>query len=593
MPREQARDHAVGADPERRRLQGHDQLHRPPGRPRRRRRLDRGLVPQQHDGRPTTAASSPPSRSARWPGCRSTTTRASSRRTTSTTRSPIGKTGDRARRARRRDARRRLAPLAPTPVNAARRELPRRLADVALEVARADRELPGREQHRLLRPDRAHAPDRASHYYQALGERHHRRAQGAQQGDMDQQEDITELPEAVQRAVPVHDQRRRRRPAERRASRRRCRRRSRSATARRSTPSLGTFHHENMHQWWGDNVSEDVFNLTFFKEGYATVGEYLNTARTAANAAGGLGTPAGDAAFETSLDQPLQHELQHDERERLDVAPSNPTVGEPVHDREHLHAARARPTSRCGRSSASDRDDRRRMKEIQTTYGGGSITEPQLEDAFHKWLPNQIAGLPRASSTSSSRSGATPRTRAAAARTSRRSPGPAWPAPASSARRRSPTTSRRRRRPASNGWYTGNVTIDVARRQRLRHDDDHDRLRQPDLRDRRHVHRSRARRRTRSAPRGRSSVTVKRDATAPATTATLDADADRGVVLAANGDADRRPTRTLGRRVDELPPRRRRRGRRTPARSSSRRSARTRSSSARPTSPGTSRRRRR
>ena len=41
--------------------------------------------------------------------------------------------------------------------------------------------------------------------------------------------------------------------------------------------TLGTFHHENMHQWWGDNVAEGAFNLTFFKEGFATLGEYLNT----------------------------------------------------------------------------------------------------------------------------------------------------------------------------------------------------------------------------------------------------------------------------------------------------------------------------
>ena len=51
VPREQARDHAVGADPGRQRLQGHRQLHGPPRRPRRRRRRHRGLVPQQQPGR--------------------------------------------------------------------------------------------------------------------------------------------------------------------------------------------------------------------------------------------------------------------------------------------------------------------------------------------------------------------------------------------------------------------------------------------------------------------------------------------------------------------------------------------------------------
>ena len=64
-------------------------LHRPPGRAPRRRRLDRGLVPQRPAAR-ATAGSSPPSRSAPRTGCRSTTTRASSRPTTSTTRSTRG-----------------------------------------------------------------------------------------------------------------------------------------------------------------------------------------------------------------------------------------------------------------------------------------------------------------------------------------------------------------------------------------------------------------------------------------------------------------------------------------------------------------------
>ena len=81
---------------------------------------------------------------------------------------------------------------------------------------------------------------------------------------MDQQEDITHFQSAVQRAVPV--QRQRRLVGSRaRASRRRCRRRSSSPAAR---SALGTFNHENMHQWWGDNVSEAELNLTFFKEGY-------------------------------------------------------------------------------------------------------------------------------------------------------------------------------------------------------------------------------------------------------------------------------------------------------------------------------------
>jgi aminopeptidase N len=57
---------------------------------------------------------------------------------------------------------------------------------------------------------------------------------------------------------------------------------------------LDTLHHENMHQWWGDNVSEANYNLTFFKEGLATLGEFLFSAAQAA--AGG-----SSAAFEQTL----------------------------------------------------------------------------------------------------------------------------------------------------------------------------------------------------------------------------------------------------------------------------------------------------
>ena len=59
---------------------------------------------------------------------------------------------------------------------------------------------------------------------------------------------------------------------------------------------LQTLHHENMHQWWGDNVSEASYNLTFFKEGLATLGEFFFVAGNAQTAAGGspaAGRPAG------------------------------------------------------------------------------------------------------------------------------------------------------------------------------------------------------------------------------------------------------------------------------------------------------------
>src|SRR4029079_11086012 len=92
-------------------------------------------------------------------------------------------------------------------------------------------------------------------------------------------------------------------------------------------PSLTTFNPENMHQWFGDNVSEAAFNLTFWKEGWATIGEYLLTARTAANSAGGLGTPAGNTAFDTSLISRFNTNYGTTSATAWTSAPSNPTVG--------------------------------------------------------------------------------------------------------------------------------------------------------------------------------------------------------------------------------------------------------------------------
>jgi hypothetical protein len=164
-----------------------------------------------------------------------------------------------------------------------------------------------------------------------------------------------------------------------------------------STPSLGTINHENMHQWFGDNVAEDIFEHTFWKEGWATVGEYLATARTAANAAGGLGTPTGQTAFDNSLIGRFNTNYGTTSNTFWNVAPSNPTVNNlftTAHTytrpgttylalRQILDASATRP--------ASDRWIQV-MKYIQSTYGGGNITERQLKMAFQQYLPNQSAG---------------------------------------------------------------------------------------------------------------------------------------------------------------------------------------------------------
>jgi hypothetical protein len=142
--------------------------------------------------------------------------------------------------------------------------------------------------------------------------------------------------------------------------------------------SLGTLNHENMHQWFGDNVSEAGFELTFWKEGFATLGEYLNTARAAA----GGGT--GGNAFENSLIGRFNTNYGTSSSSFWTAAPSNPTVGNLF----STASTYTRPgTAYLALWQTLGRDRMiSAMQDIQATYGGGNITEPQLEQAFRKWL---------------------------------------------------------------------------------------------------------------------------------------------------------------------------------------------------------------
>lgn len=160
-----------------------------------------------------------------------------------------------------------------------------------------------------------------------------------------------------------------------------------------STPSVSTFHHENFHQWFGDNVSEAGFNLTFWKEGWAQTASYLLTAGNAANAAGGLGTPAGDAAFDNSLISRFNTNYASGGT-FWTGAPSNPTVGNLFTTNfTYVRPATAYLALRQILDASASRPESDRwigvMKQIQADFGGGSITEAQLEDVFHQWLPNQ------------------------------------------------------------------------------------------------------------------------------------------------------------------------------------------------------------
>ena len=149
-----------------------------------------------------------------------------------------------------------------------------------------------------------------------------------------------------------------------------------------------TLYHENMHQWWGDNVTEGGYPMTFFKEGLATFGEFLYQARLAENAAGGPSTPAGRAAFQASLVHQF-NAIYGLGGSFWTAAPSNP-------DPWGLFSGSAtyyRPGAAyiALRQILGHANFTRALEQIQRTYGGASISERQLEAAFRRRLPEQSA----------------------------------------------------------------------------------------------------------------------------------------------------------------------------------------------------------
>jgi hypothetical protein len=146
---------------------------------------------------------------------------------------------------------------------------------------------------------------------------------------------------------------------------------------------LDTLHHENMHQWWGDNVSEANYNLTFFKEGLATFGEFLFAARNAQAAAAG-----SSAAFEQSLVDSFNQFYAGSDRLWMG-APSDPRPytlfsGSKTYIRPGISYIALRRILGPANFAAA-------LQQIQNTYRQGSVTEAQLESAFASFLPSSTA----------------------------------------------------------------------------------------------------------------------------------------------------------------------------------------------------------
>src|SRR6266571_757083 len=152
------------------------------------------------------------------------------------------------------------------------------------------------------------------------------------------------------------------------------------------TIDTDVLYHENMHQWWGDNVTESGYQMTFFKEGLATLAESLYHARLAEKAAGGPHTRRGRAAFQASLVR--QFNAVYRQRGRFwTVAPSNPEPSGLFSGASTY----ARPGAAyiALRQILGHGNFVRALRQIQRRYGGGSITEAQLETGFARLLPTR------------------------------------------------------------------------------------------------------------------------------------------------------------------------------------------------------------
>jgi hypothetical protein len=152
--------------------------------------------------------------------------------------------------------------------------------------------------------------------------------------------------------------------------------------------SLGTFYHENMHQWWGDNVAASLTKYTFLKEGMANVGSNLATANTAGLAAGAMGTPAYQAAFDANLAGQF-NSTYNSGGTFWTEQPSNPTP-DSLFDNPPTYS---RPAASYEALRAILGDDRwiALLQKIQRELGGGNMSEAQIQAYYQGALPNQSA----------------------------------------------------------------------------------------------------------------------------------------------------------------------------------------------------------
>ena len=221
-----------------------------------------------------------------------------------------------------------------------------------------------------------------------------------------------------------------------------------------------TLYHENMHQWWGDNVTEGGYAMTFYKEGLATLAEYLYAAAPGRDGGRGPYSRQGPGRVPGQPGQAVQGGLRRG-RHLLDAGAVRPDAVQPVRRGSQTYA-RPGVTYIALRQILGHGNFTRPWSTSSASTAAPASPSRNWQAAFRAWLPNPSAGC-QARLGEFFRQGSTPPTRPAAARTGRRSPARAWPAPASTASPAAVTASRGRRGRPGGEVTWGQVTVMVKR----------------------------------------------------------------------------------------------------------------------------------
>ena len=334
-----------------------------------------------------------------------------------------------------------------------------------------------------------------------------------------------------------------------------------------------------MHQWWGDNVSEAQLQPDLLQGGHGHARRVPLRRRAAPQTAAGgparrPGTRRSRTAWSTAFNTNYANTGS-----ALDGRAVGPDARQAVRHAHDLHPAR-HGVPRAAADPRPATDSSRRCSGSSATTAAAASPSRSSRPSSHHFLPNQSAGLPGAAGRVLH---PVVRHRLPAGGGANRPQltGPGLAGTGLRLRADDHLHPRPRGADRQQRLVHGQRHPRLERGQRPRPGDDHDRLRQPDVLDRRHVHRLVLGHEHDRHRRARSVVTVKRDATAPVTIARSSPTAvgawysPRTVTLTAS-DATSGVASTSY-RLDG--------GAWTAyrARSSSRRSGRTRSSTARPT----------